>query len=1051
MSTTFSPHHPQHPLIEELFEEQAELRPDALAVVDGETRLTYRELRNRAGLLAAGLVARGVGRETLVAMAFPRSADAIVCTLAVVLAGGAYLPVNPEFPGERLAHMLGDSGAPLLVCAPGLEEKIAPALPEGMAVVTPDALVAEGVRAGVAPAGPAPVAEGGSPLAYVMFTSGSTGRPKGVMVEQAGIVRLVKDNGFFRFSERERLLLTGALEFDAATFEIWGCLLNGATLYVADKETLLVPSALKKALHDNAITVMWMTAPLFSQTVDADPDVFARLSAVVVGGDVLSARHVRTVRAAHPALRVINGYGPTENTTFTTTHEVRGDEPGAIPIGRPIAGTTVLVLDEHRRPVPAGGTGELYTGGSGLARGYLGNPELTKERFVTVGGERCYRTGDRVSQDAAGLLHFHGRVDDQVKIRGHRVEVKEVEAALLACPGVLDGCVVVASDEAGKYLLGYAVLADGTAAADAEAALAGRLPDYLRPERLVVLDRLPLNANGKVDKAALPAPDPAGPSSAAAPDRSALPAGQRELAELWDVVLRLKGRALGPDDDFFALGGNSLSVGALIGRLAVRDGVQLPFSQVFANRTLAQMADAVRRAAGNAPSLGLPPIDPAPDGVPSALHPQQYGLHTHAQVAPASVAYNVPLRLDISGPLSAGAVRAALAELVRRHDALRTRFVTTPEGVRQEVLPEATVPLTESDALAHGDDQAVREAVVRPFDLGGAPLIRGLLVRDDDTRHRLYLDIHHIVFDGVSLRIVAQELTDLLSGAPVPEPKWGYADASRWFADRLADGFFAADENYWLTTLADPPRLELTTDHPRPAVRAETGDVLRLALSPERDAAVDRIADRAGVTPFTVLLTAYGAVLMRLSGQHDIVVGSPMSGRTHPEFESVVGMFVNTAALRLTVGEPATLADLLAVTHQRHQEALEHQACPFERVVTGLRLPRDTSRLPLLDAFFALQNIDFHTFTRDGLRVDVDLLHAGSCRFDLNLQAYRRPDGTVLELEYSTALFATSSAEYLLHRVAELIDDLDTAPHTPLTGPSPAQNAVTPAYADFSF
>ncbi|MCA6092028.1 amino acid adenylation domain-containing protein [Streptomyces sp. SCA3-4] len=1063
MITASSPHHRHHPLIEDLFKEQAERRPDALAVVDGGIRLTYRELHERAGRLAAGLVARGVGRETPVAMAFPRSADAIVCTLAIVLAGGAYLPVNPEFPGERLAHMLGDSGASLLVCAPGLEEALAPALPAGTCLVTPDALVAEGARAAAgSPAGPAPAPAPGpaaaagaeewrSPLAYVMFTSGSTGRPKGVLVEQAGIVRLVKDNGFFRFSERERLLLTGALEFDAATFEIWGCLLNGATLYVTDKETLLVPSALKKVLHDNAITVMWMTAPLFSQTVDADPDVFARLGAVVVGGDVLSARHVRTLRAAHPALRVINGYGPTENTTFTTTHEVRPDEPGAIPIGRPLAGTTVLVLDEQREPVPVGEPGELYTGGSGLARGYLGNPQLTEERFVTIDGERYYRTGDRVSLDAEGLVHFHGRIDDQVKIRGHRVEVKEVEAVLMACPGVLDACVVVASDEAGKHLLGYAVLADGVRAHDVDAALAERLPDYLRPERLVVLERLPLNANGKVDKAALPAPGPAGPASADAPDRDHLPAGQRELAGLWDAVLRLKGRGLGPDDDFFALGGNSLAVGALIGRLAVRDGVQLSFSEVFEHRTLAAMADAVRRAAQAAPARSLPHVTPVPAGVPSALHPQQHGLHTHAQVAAASVAYNIPLRLDVHGPLSATAVRGALAELVRRHDALRTRFVTTPEGVRQQPAPGATVQLTTSDALAHGDDRAVLETFVRPFDLERAPLLRALLVRVDDTHHRLYLDVHHIVFDGVSLRIVAEELTELLSGTPLPETKWGYADASQWFADRLADGSFEADERYWLTTLADPPRLELPTDHPRPAVRAETGAVLRLALTPERNAAVGRIADREGTTPFTVLLSAYSAALMQLSGQHDVVVGSPMSGRVHPDLEPVVGMFVNTAALRLTVAEPATLADLLAVTHRGHQEALEHQACPFERVVGRLGLPRDTSRLPLLDAFFALQNIDFHTFARDGLRVDVHLLHAGSCRFDLNLQAYQRPDGTVLELEYSTALFAASSAEYLLHRVAELIDDLDASPHTPLFGPSASQDAVTPAYADFSF
>ncbi|MFI1200088.1 amino acid adenylation domain-containing protein [Streptomyces sp. NPDC020883] len=1062
MNTAPVPGTSQHPLLEELFREQVALRPDAPAVVDGETTLSYRELHERAGRVAAGLIASGVRRETPVAMAFPRSADAIVCTLAIVLAGGAYLPVNPDFPGERLAHMLGDSGAELLVCAPGLAGTLAPALPQATRAMTLGALIAEGERAGISPPAEAVPGVGErSPLAYVMFTSGSTGRPKGVLVEQAGIVRLVRDNGFFRFSADERLLLTGALEFDAATFEIWGCLLNGATLYVTGKETLLVPSALKTFLHQHAITVMWMTAPLFSQTADADPAVFAGLGAVVVGGDVLPARQARELRTTYPGLRIINGYGPTENTTFTTTHEVRDEEPGAVPIGRPLNGTTVRVLDEERRPVPTGTPGELYTGGSGLARGYLGRPDLTAERFVVIDGERCYRTGDRVTMDADGLLHFHGRVDDQVKIRGHRVEIKEVEAALLGCPGVLDGCVIVASeeadkaDEAGKRLVGYAVLGEGADAERVRAALAGRLPDYLRPDRLVVLDRLPLNANGKVDKAALPVGET---ESDVASNNDETYAGlspeQRRLAEVWDVVLRLKGRAVRPEDDFFALGGNSLAAGALIGRLAVQDGVALSYREVFDGRTLARMAEAVRRAGQASSSAGLPPVAPAPTGVPTALHPQQHGLHTHAQVAPASAAYHIPLRIDLDGPVTASTVRSALGELVRRHDALRTRLVVTGEGVRQLTEPHAVVEMVgppDSDVFAGEDDRSLLASFVRPFDLEGGPLLRALLIRLDDSCHRLYLDVHHAVFDGVSLRIVAEELTELLSGGVLPEPKWGYADAAQWYAERLAEGAFAADERYWTEVLADPPRLELPTDHPRPPVRAESGAVVRLAPTPERDAAVRRVAERSGSTPFAVLLSAYTAALMQLSGQRDVVVGSPMSGRIHPDFESVVGMFVNTAPLRLTVGEPATLADLLEASQQRHQEALEHQAYPFDRIVGQLGLPRDTARLPLLDAFFAWQNIDFHGFARDGLQVDVTLLHPGSCRFDLNLQAYQRPDGTALELEYSTALFTASSAEYLLNRVAELIDDLDAAPHTPLFDSPASTSAVTPAYADFSF
>ncbi|GLZ33758.1 hypothetical protein Lesp02_59460 [Lentzea sp. NBRC 105346] len=918
-------------------------------------------------------------------MAFERSADAVVCTLAIVLAGGAYLPINPGFPAERIAHMIADSDPVLVVCGDGMT------LPGGVTL----AELESDEPWEVAP-------RDGSPLAYVMYTSGSTGRPKGVLIEQAGIVRLVRDSDFFQLGETDRLLLTGALEFDAATFEIWGCLLNGATLHVAGKETLVVAANLKKALRDNGITVMWLTAPLFGQIVEQDPSVFTGLRALLVGGDVVHRRHVERL---DPSIRVINGYGPTENTTFTTTHEIQPGT-GDIPIGRPINGTTVLVLDERRRPSR---TGELYTGGAGLARGYLNNPDLTAEKFVVIDGERYYRTGDRVSVDDTGLIRFHGRIDDQVKIRGHRVEVKEVEAVLLSCAGVRDGCVVVRSGEAGKFLVAYTVLGPGT---DLRAELAARLPDYMRPQHVVVLDRLPLNPNGKVDKARLPA------VVAETDDHADLPESLRQLALLWAEILGVA--RVEPEDDFFALGGNSLAAGRLIGRL----GVDLPYREVFEHRTLAAMAQAVERAQVRS----LRPIVAAPEG-PSVLHPQQRGLYTSWQVDAASVAYNVPVRLDITGPLNARQVRDALTELVDRHDALRMRFVSTSDGVRQ-VADSPSFELVESQQ---------EDGFVRPFDLGSGPLMRARLVRMDHAHHRLYLDVHHIVFDGVSLRTLVSELADLLAGVAVAAPKWRYADAAQWFADENFDG------TYWLDVLRDPPRLDLPTDHPRPAVRKAVGAVVRRSCGP-----VSEIAARAGTTDFVVLLSAYTAVLMRLSGQSDIVVGSPMSGRVHPDFDAVVGMFVNTAGLRIQVGETATLDDLVAAVHRRHAEALEHQAVPFEDVVRALRLPRDPSRLPLLDAFFALQNIGFETFERGGLRVDVELPHHGSCRFDLNLQAYPRSGGFLLELEHNTSLFATASAEYLLDRVTELVDELLRTPDNPVFRQA-ALATTTSAHADFTF
>ncbi|GHF71920.1 hypothetical protein GCM10010218_61500 [Streptomyces mashuensis] len=1034
-----------------LFGNQVRRTPGRTALVHGEKTLTYRELSHAAHRVAARLAELGVGRGTLVGMAFPRSADAVVCMLGITLAGGAYLPVNPAFPADRIRTVLGDSRAPLLVSAAAAAGAVAPALPDGVAHHTFEELTADGAGDPGAVTGAPGAGLPDDALAYVMYTSGSTGRPKGVMVEHRGVVRLVKDTDYFSFSPDERFLLTGALEFDASTFEIWGALLNGAVLHVVDQETLVVPARLKQALRRAGTTVLWLTSPLFNQLVDEDTDLFAGLRTLLVGGDALSCGHVNRVRAAHPGLRVLNCYGPTENTTFTTTFAVDRPYDTAVPIGRPITGTTALVLDPELRPVAPGQIGELFTGGLGLARGYLHNPEATAQRFVTLDGERYYRTGDLVSADADGVLSFHGRTDDQVKIRGHRVEVKEVTGVLLDLPGVRDAHTVVTGAPDGKRLLSYAVLDEGHDADGTLRELRRRLPGYMCPEHLVALPKLPLNANGKVDTARLPRP--------AAPTGTA-PAGQRtpaedELAGLWAGVLHLDAATIGPDSDFFALGGTSITAGALIGRIARTTGRALGFQELFAARTLRRMAEATA-AAGTADVEPLP-ATAAPGPVP--LHPQQRGLYALWQTDPASLAYNIPARLDVGGRLEPGRLRTALQLLAERHDALRTRFAARAhEGTEPEVLQivedRTEIPL---DVVPHTEVPTDEEAVarfVRPFDLEKGPLFRALLVPGDDGHdHRLYLDVHHIVFDGVSLSVLVGELFDLYAGVTPPPPPTTYAAAAQWTARQAAEGRFAADEQYWRKKFRDvPPPLDLLTDHPRPAIRSTLGDVVRRELGAARRQAVEDCAARHAVTAFSVLLVAYATVLARLTGRRDLVIGCPMSGRTHPDLDRVVGMFVTTAPLRLRIDDDTTLGELLARAGEEHRAALAHQGHPFERLARDVVPHRDLSRNALFDVFFALQNIDFYTFRKHGRRITVTLPHPGTCRFDLNLQMYQRPEGTVAELEYSTALFTRTSADHLLDQVVSALDEVLHAPHTPVLAPvpAPARRSTAPA-ADFAF
>ncbi|MFB0619266.1 amino acid adenylation domain-containing protein [Streptomyces sp. AGS-58] len=1033
----------QHNLIG-LFEEQAQQSPDATAVVFGDHRLTYRELREEAHRVAGRLRGLGVGRETLVAMAFPRSADAVVCMLGIVLAGGAYLPVNPDFPAERLNRVLSDARTPLVVCAPEAAGAVRHALPEGTALRTLPDLLADDA----APTAHEPPRIPSDALAYVMYTSGSTGRPKGVMVEHRGVVRLVKDTDYFAFSRDERFLLTGALEFDASTFEIWGALLNGAVLHIVGQETLVVPQRLKLALREAGTTVLWLTAPLFHQLVDEDVSLFEGLGTLLVGGDTLSCPHVNRVLGACPDLRVLNCYGPTENTTFTTVFPVDRVYESAIPIGRPVTGTTTRVLDSDLRPVPAGQIGELFTGGLGLARGYLHNPDATANSFRVLDGERYYRTGDLVSADPTGVLYFHGRTDDQVKIRGHRVEVKEVNSALLDVPGVRDAHTVVHETGTGKRLTGYAVT---DAACDEDGVLRElrrRLPAYMCPDRIVRVPRLPLNANGKVDTARLPSP-----AVSVRPRSGQLSPEEEKLAGLWAEVLHTEPEAIGPDSDFFELGGTSITAGALIGRIGRVLGAALSFQELFATRTLRDMARAV--ADGDAGDFA--PIPGVPAGGDIPLHPQQRGLYALWQADEESLAYNIPARLDVSGQLDPERLRAALHTLTARHDALRTRFVTELDAhgaprVRQDVQSAVTVPL---DVLSRSEvptDDEVVARFVRPFDLGTGPLIRASLVQGEGCDDRLYLDVHHIVFDGVSLALLVDELFDLYVGVQPEEPATGYAAAGRWLARELEEGRFAQDDAYWLDTLRDaPPPLDLPTDHPRPAIRSSRGAVVRRELGTACQDAVRRCAAAHSVTDFSVLLIAYATVLARLSGQRDLVVGCPMSGRVHPDVDRVIGMFVNTVPLRLRIDDRTTLGELLGRAGREHRNALTHQAYPFERLVEKVVSQRDLSRNALFDAFFALQNIDFYAFRKHGRRVTVSLLHPGTSRFDLNLQAYQRPDGLCLELEYSTALFTRQSAQSLLEQVVAALDEVLHFPGLPVFPPTPTTAPPAAPAADFAF
>ncbi|MET0647060.1 MAG: amino acid adenylation domain-containing protein, partial [Pyrinomonadaceae bacterium] len=840
--------YPRDLTIHQLFAQQAALTPDAVAVVYGSDSLSYRELDARAELLAARLRAHGVGPERVVALCLERSAEMVVALLAILKAGGAYLPLDPADPPARLSRLLADSGAILLLS----ESRLAARLPE---TATPTLLL-DADASDVSPAsgagpGAADFAEvAATNLAYVLFTSGSTGTPKAVGVEHRAVVRLVRGTGYAEFGPSEVFLQLAPLAFDASTFELWGPLLNGGRLIVMPPGAPSLDD-IAAALRQHGVTTLWLTAGLFHLMAERRPAALRGLRQLLAGGDVLSPARVREFVAGGGS-RLINGYGPTEGTTFTCCHEVGGaGEVGAsVPIGRPIANTKVYVLDGRMRPAPVGMRGELYIGGDGLARGYLGNAKETAARFVpdpfsTESGAQLYRTGDFARQRADGVVEFLGRRDNQVKVRGFRVEPGEVEAALREHTAVNECAVVVRADETGEgRLVGYVARRAGheVSAEELREYLAGRVPRYMMPAVVMVLERLPLTANGKVNRAALPEVTAERPDGA-----GERPVGEIEevIARLWEQVLGVEG--VGRRENFFELGGHSLRATQLMSRVRETFGVQVSLVVLFEQPTVADLAAAVEDALRADSSLTAPPVVAAPRTGPLPLSFAQQRLWFLDRLMPEAASYNVPVAYRIEGRLDVNALERSLNRIVERHEVLRTTIAVIGAEPSQIVRPESPLTLEHADLAGLTEDaraEAVRREIEsesrRTFDLERGPVIRARLLRLAEEEHVLVITMHHIVADGWSVGVLARELSAFYEAeargaeARLPELPVQYADYAAWQRAWLQGEELERQLDYWRGQLAGAPTvLELPADHPRPKMQTGRGGVERFEVGGE--------------------------------------------------------------------------------------------------------------------------------------------------------------------------------------------------------------------------
>ncbi|MFG2909706.1 non-ribosomal peptide synthase/polyketide synthase [Kitasatospora sp. NPDC048286] len=1019
--TTARPPAPDSPL--RIFAEQVRRTPDAPAVRDGERELTYRALEDWSDRLAARLLADGLAPEGRVALAMDRGAELVVAELAVLKAGGAYLPVDLRAPEERRRALLDRAGADLLLTA----EQVA-AVREGAAVQA------------LPPADP-------DRLAYVMYTSGSTGEPKAVAVRHRDVASLATDS---RFADGScaRVLLHSPVAFDAATFEVWAPLLNGGCVLVAPRGPVDA-TLLRRLAGPDGPSAIWLTAGLFRLLAQDAPDCFSGLRALWTGGDMVPAAAVRRVLAACPGLTVVDGYGPTETTTFATAHALSDAAavPDTVPIGRPLDDRRAHVLDRRLRPVPPGCAGELYLAGEGVARGYLGRPGATAARFLAdpsgPPGARMYRTGDLARRRADGTVEFLGRADDQVKIRGFRVEPAEVEAALAAHPLVSDVAVVVREDRPGaRRLVAYPV---GAADPEELRAFAARtLPDYLVPAAFVPLAALPLSRNGKVDRAALPAPEPGGERRSRTEPRTA---AEHRTTEVFAEVLGI--RPPGVDEDFFALGGDSILSIRLAARLAEAFGTDLGPRAVFDHPTSEGLARLLTSEPG---TPARPPVLPVARAGAAPMSYAQQRLWFLEEFAPGGAEYVTALALRLRGTLDTEALGAALGALAARHESLRTTFDSVDGHGVQLVHPPQDVPLPLHDLaeLPYRErEEALRELLAaeraRPFDLRRGPLVRPALARLADGEHVLALTLHHIVTDGWSTAVLLTDLAHLYRAeldstqgplAPLPVQ---YADYAHW--QRTAGAPAEQQLDYWRRQLDGVAPLRLPTDRPRPAVRTSNGATARLELPADTARRLAEVGRERGTTLFTTLVAAAQAYLARLAGDTDIAVGTVTSGRDRPEVQSLVGFFVNTLVLRSRVEPGQPFDALLGEVRQTVLDALAHQDVPFEKVVDEVQPVRDTSRSPLFQVLVVLQNAPSAALDLPGLDVgDVETDNTRTA-FDLVVEFAEADSGALHGLlTYNTDLFDPATVERMAGQLATLMTAVAQDPARavgalPLAGP----------------
>ena len=1048
--------------IHELFEEQVEKSPDGVAVVFEEEELTYRELNERANQVAHYLIKKGVGPDVLVPICMVRSVDMVIGILAILKAGGAYVPLDPSYPKERLALMIGEVGAPVLLTQLRVLENLAEHTAHALCLDKESKDIAKESRKNFVSGATS------DNLVYVLYTSGSTGIPKGVTMSHGSLLNLLSwQLRHFSGAARAITVQFASLSFDVSFQEIFTTLCSGGTLVVIAEELRRDAAGLLGYLKHKSVERLFLPFVALQQlaeAADSQESLPHTLREVMTAGEQLQVTQPIVDLFSHlKNCKLHNQYGPTEShvvTAFTLTGSPHA-WPRLPPIGRPIANTEIYILDSRLSPVPIGVPGELYIGGDGLARGYLKRPKLTAEKFLPnpfskEPGARLYKAGDLARYLPDGNIEFLGRMDHQVKIRGFRIELGEIETVLSQHPGVREAAVIAQEDateehqgarnlKSDKRLVAFVVPRQAGASKinELRSFLRAKLPEYMVPSAFVFLDRLPLTPNGKLDRKALPVPDQR------RPELEEVYVGPRTpieelLAEIWAGVLKLD--KVGIEDNFFDLGGHSLLATQAVSRICQALQMEIPLRALFESPTVAGLAErieATRRQEHGVQSLPMLPVSREKDLPLSFAQERLWFLD---QYEPNSSVYNVPSALRLRGCLNVAALERSLTEIIRRHESLRTTFSMIDGEAVQVIAPAAGQSLAVVDLRDHPEGEReeearrlVREEARRPFDLAQGPLCRSQLVRLGEDDHVLVLTMHHIVSDGWSMGVFYGELS-MLYGAfvkgeasPLAELSLQYADFAVWQREWLRGEVLDSQLTYWKKQLEGIPAvLNLPTDRPRPAVQSFRGARQSILLSKELTGQLKALSRKEGVTLFMTLLAAFQTLLHRYTGQEDIAVGSPIANRNRTEIEGLIGFFVNTLVLRTRLSGDPTFKELLAGVKETTLGAYAHQDLPFEKLVEEIHPERSVNLTPLFQVLFNMANQENSKLGLLGLTVEPISSSQPESKFDLTLYV-REENGQIrFNLVYRTDLFNRPRMMCFLQQYEYLLEQIVAGPEKPI-------------------